>query len=1389
MTILNRCERRFSAAGLALVIVVGLVVTSWLGVAPALGATLYVRASGDDSLNGSTAATALRTITRATVLARAEDEIVVGPGIYPEGDLRPRVFGRVRFFADRRGVSTGDPPGAVVVDATGFTSGFEINGQLRVSIDGFVIYGASIGIYAKSQSHQAVISNNVVSNCGTNGIYVQDSRDVTVFNNLVYNNGRTGILVTGSIEGSPGAVILSNTVYLNVNRGIFFAGTEIGSPGGLVFNNIVRSNGVAGVQVNASSRDGYLSAGNVSFDNRFASGTPIDVTDIDADPLFVDPAGADGLLGGAAYADDSFHLSDQRAGQAVTSAAVDAGTDVARRLSLYRSSTRTDGKYDRRYVDAGYHYDNFDPPPASPSDRIRRRRLYVSASKGSDVNNGGTRSTAVSTVSRALSLARPGHEIRVLSGTYREGEIIISTAMSGKPRRPVVVKGMGNVVLDATGAQRGLTLTSVSELIVEGLAVTGALDNGIEVRNSAALNPDDPRSHSVTLRRCRLFGNGKRGLSIRNSVRVTIEASRFEDNGSRGIQIEASDVSIKQSIARANGATGLWAIAGSTVEITHTDFLDNLEDGVLVEESVLSLTRGTLRGSKEGGARFKRRSIGVLDSVVVVRNLDAGVQVASSSLTLMRSTVCDNRIGVLGTMDPLVQMPNEIAIEGSTVCRSGASGVDVQSTALRLRSTSLSANGAEGLRQAGGSTDIEHCRFQDNRARGASLSDVTSVKAKQVVFSHNDNNGLQIVNAGLVSVAEGTFQENLGDGVTILDSSVQAVTQAHVEGNGGNGIQILRNTNVATPVEMEDNTVSRNGREGVQQNGGALSMGGGRFEENGASGIALSDVTAATITDTLLVANGSDGLQTDHSGVRIENSFVHDNGRSGLSATGGSTVTIDRTDFLDNLSESLLVRASDLGMYGGTLQGSKEGGARFLALSSGELQNVVIVDNQDVGVQVLSSVVSIAGSTIQRNGIGVLADVDAVEKQRSEITIDDSIVCNSGASGVDVQSATVTLLGTIVCSNGADGLRQKGGFVDIDGCAFGDNAARGVSVTDASHLSASDVVAARNGNNGLQASNAGIVDIANCDLFDNRGDGLTVADSSVRSLADTRSYRNGSTGILILRNPSVLPALQVANTRAYENGQEGFRLSGGGVHFEKVAFDDNLSSGVSLTAVDQVSARGVTVARNRSNGFAVATAQSVSLIDAVFMQNTGDGLTILDSPTSEVSNALVAGNGSTGILISGEVVVSPAARVVGSTVYGNVNRGLLLRSTTAMTPSSTKVTVARNVFRHNGNAGIQVNTAPLVDYSGDYNVSTDPYGPQTPVGVHDLLLDPLFVDSAAGNFRLSQQAAGQLVTSPAVDAGGMSALAAGMSTLTTRTDGVADAGIVDIGYHYPLPTL
>ena len=93
------------------------------------------------------------------------------------------------------------------------------------------------------------------------------------------------------------------------------------------------------------------------------------------------------------------------------------------------------------------------------------------------------------------------------------------------------------------------------------------------------------------------------------------------------------------------------------------------------------------------------------------------------------------------------------------------------------------------------------------------------------------------------------------------------------------------------------------------------------------------------------------------------------------------------------------------------------------------------------------------------------------------------------------------------------------------------------------------------------------------------------------------------------------------------------------------------------------------------------------------------------------------------------------------------------------------------------------------------NISADPLfiqpGYWADANDRNIVLEPNDPNAVwiMGDYHLSQKAAGQALDSPCVDAGSDTAVNLGMDQFTTRTDKVADEGIVDMGYHYPIPSL
>jgi parallel beta-helix repeat protein len=327
---------------------------------------LFVRQTGSDANSGRAPGEALRTIGAAAVRAVPGDVVVVGPGSYFEGDIKTKNRGaselaRIIFLADSAGNRTFDPPGPVILDATGFRSGFRMSRRSFVTITGFRVRGANQAGILMGPGEGLVATNNVVFSSGGQGIQTYQADGPMLVNNLVYANGGAGMFLIGSKD----ALVTNNTLFGNAKGGLRLGSSRLPSPRGLVVYNIVRGNGVQNPNnqfgLRATRASGGQGSGltlgyNINSDPYRGVGQP--GTDIIGDPLFVDPDGPDGILGGIGAADDDFRLSSTAAGDLANSIAIEAGLDCSSRTGLVftgYTTTRNDVRDDNA-VDLGFHY-------------------------------------------------------------------------------------------------------------------------------------------------------------------------------------------------------------------------------------------------------------------------------------------------------------------------------------------------------------------------------------------------------------------------------------------------------------------------------------------------------------------------------------------------------------------------------------------------------------------------------------------------------------------------------------------------------------------------------------------------------------------------------------------------------------------------------------------------------------------------------------------------------------------------------------------------------------------------------------------------------------------------------------------------------------------------
>jgi len=371
----------------------------------------FVRESGSDTNTGLTPLEAWRTLSHAASLVQPGETVWVGAGTYAESVTLATAGTQdapIVFRGDADGAMTGDA-GRVIVDAGGSSFGWRLAGASNAVVRGFTVLGAvpagGVGggiwidgganvfvaenelfdneraISARDAINATLECNRVSNNLSApgDGIVLTDCAGVAVRNNLVYNNGRYGLLLSGGVIDLDFAL---NTFYANQGDQIREQGT--GNAGTMRASLVIggAANGIRLVSGSTLVETDNQVWGNALANLTYGAGGAEAGPSGSADPLFADPAGADGLLGGLEGLDDDFLVDP-------ASPAIDAGGLAASGLELafWGAATgltsRTDGELDGSGTDGltvnlGFHLPGA-TDPVTPLESNDIRLLYASS--------------------------------------------------------------------------------------------------------------------------------------------------------------------------------------------------------------------------------------------------------------------------------------------------------------------------------------------------------------------------------------------------------------------------------------------------------------------------------------------------------------------------------------------------------------------------------------------------------------------------------------------------------------------------------------------------------------------------------------------------------------------------------------------------------------------------------------------------------------------------------------------------------------------------------------------------------------------------------------------------------------------------------------------------
>jgi parallel beta-helix repeat protein len=212
-----------------------------------------------------------------------------------------------------------------------------------------------------------------------------------------------------------------------------------------------------------------------------------------------------------------------------------------------------------------------------------------------------------------------------------------------------------------------------------------------------------------------------------------------------------------------------------------------------------------------------------------------------------------------------------------------------------------------------------------------------------------------------------------------------------------------------------------------------------------------------------------------------------------------------------------------------------------------------------------------------------------------------------------------------------------------------------------------------------------------------------------------------------------------------------------------------------MTSVDFVVIDGFTVSGGSEGGISVRTGSGNVTIRNCIIHDNGTGILILSSDDVLVFNNLIVNNDRIGIDARGAGRLDNI-RLINNTIAGNGDLGIQIGERV----TEVQTLMQNNIVQDNPQGNLQSNDASVDKIELRYNlVSPDSYSPASLPHDTDVNEDARF--AGGGDYHLGG-------TSPALDAGDPdtdSTLAAALHERSTTSNGAADTGQVDLGYHFP----
>jgi len=214
-------------------------------------------------------------------------------------------------------------------------------------------------------------------------------------------------------------------------------------------------------------------------------------------------------------------------------------------------------------------------------------------------------------IQSAVTAAQDGDEILVSKGQYDE-----SVVVAGKSG--LTLRGKGNPVLAAAADGPTLFVSACTDISLVGLKVTGGqgrAGHGIHVESTTGL----------LVSRCTCEFNAEDGLLVESSDLVTIEKSRFLDNGDDGIDcFESTHCLVAKNVVERSDERGIAVGSDSALVldalVTRNRVTDSGLEGIRISSHKGVADRNRVDGSERAGIAVGDDKVFDLTDIVLSHN-------------------------------------------------------------------------------------------------------------------------------------------------------------------------------------------------------------------------------------------------------------------------------------------------------------------------------------------------------------------------------------------------------------------------------------------------------------------------------------------------------------------------------------------------------------------------------------------------------------------------------------------------------------------------------------------------------------------------------------------------------------------------------------------------